>query len=204
MRRFIILISVLCAFAQNQKASSLDFFMEIAWQDGVRVSDHFLNEERPQSISFIVYEFFIDGNPKNGEGTFFAVPKREFSLWRIEGDRSEWEREKRWENSLAKSVTAVDLLFSDRDTLIENFDLFVFFVKPEDMIQAGGFMTDDGREVEDFMTKDDATVYTYRYENGMWIEINREKISGGSTRIHGVRVMRQILQERFGGVILDQ
>jgi hypothetical protein len=163
--------------------------------------DCFLDKDKNLFISYMYYEF--DRTPKEGKGTLFIIPKREYKIWKVE-NRSDWKREELVKNKQEKMTKAKELLVSQKDTLLEHFDLYVFYVNQEGMMQEGGYMTDDGQYMDDYVPKDNAMVYTYKYENEMWIEIKKENIRGEVPRTFGTKVVENILKERFGKVILDQ
>ena len=81
------------------------------------------------------------------------------------------------------------------------FDVFVFYVKQNDIVIEGTYMTDDGQLIDDYYVIDDATIYMYKLEYNVWVEKNKNNIEGNSIRGFGEEIVEKILQERFGEVI---
>ena len=193
----IMLLVAMCTqhcFAQQIEPLKIDFFDFINPSSGITPRDCPL--DGTQTIPYFLGGFDVYSTNKNGVGAFFLIPKREFGLWKIE-DRSEWKREDLVKNNQEKIQNAKEFLSFSRDTLLAYFDLYIFHIKQEDMMIEGSYMSDDGELLDDYMSKDDATIYTYKHENGVWIEVNNENVVDESTRTYGIEVVEKILQERF-------
>jgi hypothetical protein len=207
MKKVIFLVGMyylaLSCFGQTRQ-SSIDFMNFLNYHESVSKKDCSLNKGKNLSVSYIYYEFSPSyETKKKGQGCFFAIPQKEFKIWKVD-NKTDWTREDLVNNNTEKLKMARKLLFTQRDTLFANFDLYVLYVKQNDLIQEGSNMSDDGQLIEDYRPKDNATVYTYKYENSMWIEIKKENINGEVPRTFGTKVVENILKERFGKDILDR
>jgi hypothetical protein len=206
MKKIIILISTcfltLSCLGQHMQ-DSMDFMDFIKYPDSPSRKDCFLNEEKNLSIAYIYYEFDMYETQKNGDGCFFAIPQEEYEIWKVE-NKTDWKREDFVKNNQEKTKMAKKLLSSKRNLLFEKFDLYVFYVKQGDIVMEGSYMTDDGKLRDDYHHKEDATIYTYKCQNGIWIEMGKANIEGSNTRYFGESVVENILKERFGKDILDQ
>ena len=192
----IMLLVAMCTqncFAQKTEPSKIDFFDFI----NLSITPRDCPLDGKLTIPYFSGGFDVYSTNKNGIGMFFFIPKREFGVWKRE-DKSEWKREDWSKSSQEKIQNAEKFLSSPRDTLLAYFDLYVFHIKQEDMIIDGSFMSDDGELLDDYMSKDNPTIYTYKHENGMWIEVSNESVAGGGTRAYGIEVVERILRNRFG------
>jgi hypothetical protein len=194
-----IILSLMCiitqaCFSQKEITSKIDFF-DVIKPSSVDLIDCSLYDKT--TISFFCRGFndLYTAN-KNGVGVFYAIPKIEYKIWKIE-NITNLERKELFKNSTGKIKMAKELLTIQKDTLLEYFDLYVFYVGQNDTEIEGSSMTDDGQLMDDFYIKDDATVYTYRYENGIWIETGKNNLNGRGLASFGDIVVKKILQERF-------
>ena len=195
--KIILIVAIICAqncFAQETEELKINFFDFIRPSSDINIRDFRLSDK--QTISYYSVGIDMYETNRNGIVTFFLIPKKEFGVWKKE-DKSEWKREDLWENSQEKIRNAREFLSSPEDTLFTYFDLYVFYIKQEDIAFEGTVMSDDGVLLDDYYVKDNATVYTYTYENGIWIEKNRDR----NIRSFGRNIVEKILQERFGEVI---
>jgi hypothetical protein len=147
------------------------------------------------SIPYFHCEFFLYEMGK-GEGCFFAIPKTEYDVWKISDESALGVNNREVPNNEARH-----LLFFQRDALIKYFDLYVFYVKHQDLMIQGGVATIYGIYLDDYSTKDDATVHTFRYEDGVWIEKGKDNIDGEITRTFGADVVENILRHRFFSIL---
>jgi hypothetical protein len=195
-------VYVLNCIAQEQKMADIDFF-DFVKQINVGVSKSYLNKDKTITISYFYCRIPLK-YCKTGAGCLYALPKKEWGIWKVE-NITNLERKELFKNSTEKSDCAKKLLFTQRDTLFAHFDVYVFFVKQEDMMQEGSSMTDDGQLILDYHPKEDATIYTYKYENGIWIEIGEDNLhgwAGGARYFREVIVVDKILKERFAEIEL--
>jgi hypothetical protein len=150
------------------------------------------NEGDKKAIPYFQYEIFTEYIGK-GTGCLFALPKHGYSVWRAQSkdrlyeDVAEENRRKQ----------ANDLLFSQRDTLIKYFDVYIFYVRQEELEVEGGYEDINGRIIPDYYPTKTATVYTYLYEDGAWVEKAKDLIKEDVPRSYGERVITKILLHRF-------
>jgi hypothetical protein len=201
MKKTLFLSFMLCVVmqgcsAQEQNKSNIDFFNIMDNVEGVWVDDYYLNSDNTLSIPYIYYEFAIAGGEK-GDGCFFAIPKKEYKIWKVE-NRTNWKQKDIIKNRREKLNMSNTLLFHQKDILLDHFDIYVFYVAQEGMMQEGTYMSDDGKLILDYHPKDDAIIYTYKYENSIWVELKHENLNHTSTKGFGVKIMEAKLKKRFG------
>jgi hypothetical protein len=199
MKKNIVLI-LICALTQNSSAqeqikSDIDFF-EYITQSNISIGNYLINKDTKTSISYFCRGLNLAYRQK-GFGIFFAIPKKEYKIWKIE-NKTDWERKDLVKNNQEKIDMAKSLLFSQKNTLIEYFDLYVFYVKQSDLIAESTLVTDDGKILPDYQAKDDATIYTYKYKNDIWVTVGKANIEGHNSGYFGEAVVEKILKERFG------
>lgn len=196
--RTILILTTICVqgcYAQKTKK------IEINFSDLINLSSRSIGLGECKLDDTLTIPYFRSGfdiytTNKKGSGIFFFIPKSEFGVWKKE-DKSGWKREEVWKNSQAKIQSAREFLSFSKDTLVEYFDLYVFYIKQSDIVFEGTVMSDEGELLEDYYVKDGAIVFTYKYESGVWIEINEKKSKDGNIKTFGQEVVKKILQERF-------
>jgi hypothetical protein len=191
----LILISVFTqmSFAQETKTLEFNFFDFIKSEN---VSLNVCDLVDKMSISYFRSGFDIYETNKNGTGIFFAIPQKEFGMWKKE-DVSNLKRDDLWKNRQAKITNAKEFLSLSKDTLLTYFDLYVFYVKQNDIIIEGSYITDDGQLIDDYYVKDNATIYTYTYKNKKWVEIKKEDRKENNVKTYGQNTLNKILKKRF-------
>jgi hypothetical protein len=200
MKKKLVLMMVNCfpflCLGQNHN-EQIDFMSYLTTLQSVRISDYLLNNPSKTTISYIYYELGCVYD-KKGSGCLFAIPIREFEVWKID-NRILWEQKTTMQNRNEKYKRAKELLLSksSKDTLLNNFEMYVFYVKQHDLVSESSFIADDGRKIDDYYPKDDAVIYIYKYKNMDWIEIAKDNINGKTTRTFGENVVEKILKDRF-------
>jgi hypothetical protein len=150
------------------------------------------NEGDKKAIPYFKYEIYTEYIGK-GTGCLFALPKHGYSVWRVQSkdrlheDIAEENRRKQ----------ANDLLFAQRDTLIKYFEEYIFSVRQEELEVKGGYEDMNGRIIPDYYPIETATVYTYLYEDGAWVEKAKDLIKDHGPRTYGEIVTKEILLRRF-------
>jgi hypothetical protein len=162
------------------------------YNDSPSVLACFNDRNKNMAIPYFHYEIFTEYIGK-GSGCLFALPKYEYGVWKVQSKDRLYD-----DNAIEnRRKQADDLLFSQRDTLIKYFDIYIFYVRQEELEVQGGYEDNNGTIIPDYYPKENAEVYTYLYEDGAWVEKARDSIKGVIPRVYGEVVIRKILQRRF-------
>jgi hypothetical protein len=200
----IALMSCLTLFCVGQQSQSKVDFLKFVNPQYTNIMDCSLSPKGDTTIAYVYYEIGVKNSKKNGKSCLFAIPKKNFTIWNIDY-RINWKREDIQKNQVNKLNIARDYLFkkSSRSVLLDNFDLYVFHVRQNDLFIAFQEINDDGKMIDAYDIKEGALIYTYKYENSTWIEKKKESIDNGIPRTYGNGVVRKILRERFGKTIVQ-
>jgi hypothetical protein len=83
---------------------------------------------------------------------------------------------------------------------VEHFDVYIFYVRQDELYS--GYEGDNWLY---YYPKDDATFYTYKYEDGVWIEKAKiEESKGSIPRLVGGSTIDKILRNRFFSILRIQ
>jgi hypothetical protein len=199
---------LLCLFLQSSYAQKEQVLSDIDFFDytykGYSPSVRTCSNERDKNI--VVPYFYRELSTEyeeKGMACLYAIPKHEYGMWRVNSLDNVLENRDN-ADVWAYPPNAESLLYSQRDTLLEHFDVYIFYVRQEELHIEYYDKTDDGEDSPNYYPNDDATMYTYKYENGVWIEKAKEESKGKIPRLVGGIAIDKILRNRFFSILRIQ
>jgi hypothetical protein len=197
---FTIVFFLLILFCLGQNSQkSIDFSIYLKHPHSINLKNCYLSEGYNLYITYMRRGF--SKTPKSGQGTLFAIPKKEYKTWGVTNSEG-WKRAELVKENQEKQELKKELL-ANRDTLLKYFELYVFYVRQSDLFVALQEIDDNGKMTDAYDIKAGALVYTYKYENNTWAEKRKEDIGDEVTGTYGAAVVGEILKERFGKAIVQ-
>lgn len=173
-----------CNGQKKDEFSSIDFFDLIKNCNEINILTKTINQDN--KVTLIYYEFTIK-EPKIGLGSLFAISKKIPEQWTkdaIENPKGKCKTEKQYSELFYKECAARQLFCENRKTLIDSFNVYVFFINKNNLIGPFEEATESG-SVQYYLPKPDGYIQIHRYIDNQWENLSDKKVEEYIPRTFG-------------------
>lgn len=191
----ILVLSFASCKAQNKK-SFVDFFSLVKNPDYIWTTTYSIKKE--DDVTAIFYEFYMT-DTQIGQGCIYAISKQFPEKWTVkavEQPKGICSEKKNYKPLFYINCAARNLFTENIKELIQNFDVYTFFIDKKDL--EGPYKeTSESGSAEYYNEKPDSEVVIYKYESDSWVEKGKQKLGDEIPRTFGSKYIEKLLKERI-------
>ncbi|MBP7169591.1 MAG: hypothetical protein WBJ36_02360 [Tenuifilum sp.] len=198
MKKYLTIILVVffaSCKAQNNE-STVDFFSLVKNPDYIWTTSYSIEKE--DDVTAIYYEFYMK-DVHVGQGCIYAISKQFPEKWTIkavEDPNGNCGDKKNYKPLFYINCAARNFFTENKEELIQNFDVYTFFVDKTDL--EGPYKeTSESGSAEYYNEKSDSEVIIYKYESGSWVEKGKQKLGDEIPRTFGSKYIEKLAKERI-------
>ncbi len=200
IRSFItVLVAIIsisnCKCQNDNQVSSINFFNYIK---NLKYIDTYTKSIKEKNDVVLIYYEFDVKDLGIGKACLYAISKEYPEQWSVEAIHSpkgNCDVEGNYTRIFYLNCAARNLFSLEKERLIDEFDIYVFFINKEDL-DGPLYEASESGSIEYYNEKPENDIIIYKFLDGSWRKIGNQKLGKYTPRTFGSNYMEDIARSR--------